>query len=117
MTALDKGAKLSLKMRHFSYLTQVDLDKRLKEAGINVARSTLYRMEEKGYFIARRSPGNWRVYSEVDVKTIIEIVKENYALLEGELNIASKFARSPDQTAVKLQNLSSEKPAVTAKDS
>lgn len=67
-------------MTRFSYYLVQDLIDELEQEGIKISRTTIYRMEQKGYFKTKRSPGNWRVFAREDVPVVKQIIKEAYNL-------------------------------------
>lgn len=62
----------------FSFITQKGLLKELEKAGMRIEKRTLLRLEDKGFFKSKRTPSGWRVYSKLDVKVIVRIIKKLY---------------------------------------
>jgi len=66
--------------RNFSYNTVGEIMERIHEEGVNISRSTFYRLEDQGYFQLSRLPGGWRVASDAEVDAIIRILKDVYKI-------------------------------------
>jgi len=69
-------------MRKFGYNTIGTLMQKLKDSGLDVERRTIYKLEEDGLFVSKRSTGRWRVFSDEDAEIITKLILENYAKRE-----------------------------------
>jgi len=65
-------------MRVFPFLTTGVILERLEAEGLHIKRATFNRLEKEGLFISGRTVGRWRVYSEPEVRVIIQLIKENF---------------------------------------
>ena len=66
--------------RKFSYLTVGDVLQRLREEGLNISRTTFYRLEKENLFIGGKTAGKWRVYTKNEIDAIVYTIKENYRI-------------------------------------
>lgn len=65
-------------MRQFPFLTVGIILERLEAEGLHIKRATFNRLEKEGLFISGRTVGRWRVYTEAEIRAIIQLIKENY---------------------------------------
>ena len=65
-------------MRKFPFLTVGVILERLAAEGLHIKRATFNRLEKEGLFVSGRTVGRWRVYTEADIRAIIQLIKENY---------------------------------------
>jgi predicted DNA-binding transcriptional regulator AlpA len=76
-------------MRTFGYITVGQIldtinEEMFAKTGKRLSRPTFYKLEKQNLFPSKRTIGKWRVYTEDEAKVVIQLIRENYRLVDPE---------------------------------